>query len=103
MVVVVGGTVVVVVVVGGGAGAQTRRRRSMHIVKGSQTSPDALKGASLAIGNFDGVHRGHVARFRLDLMDGTRLAIEVTVEYERRTVPCTVVERPFFRHPRTRA
>ncbi len=31
----------------------------MHIVKGSQTCPDALKGASLAIGNFDGVHRGH--------------------------------------------
>lgn len=34
---------------------------------------------------------------------GTQLAIEVTVEYERRTVPCTVVERPFFDPPRKRA
>ncbi|MDA7947338.1 MAG: bifunctional riboflavin kinase/FAD synthetase [Hyphomicrobiaceae bacterium] len=31
----------------------------MQIIKGSDSCPDALKGASLAIGNFDGVHRGH--------------------------------------------
>jgi len=34
---------------------------------------------------------------------GTRLAIEVTVEHERRTVPATVVRRPFFDPPRKRA
>ena len=31
----------------------------MQIINGSDSCPDALKGASLAIGNFDGVHRGH--------------------------------------------
>lgn len=34
---------------------------------------------------------------------GTRLGFEVTVEYERRTVPCTVVDRPFFSPSRARA
>ena len=34
---------------------------------------------------------------------GTRVRIEVTVEYERRTVTATVTERPFFDPPRKRA
>ncbi len=33
----------------------------MQSVEGSHSCPDALKGASVAIGNFDGVHRGHQA------------------------------------------
>ena len=42
----------------------------MHTVKGSDTCPDALKGASLAIGNFDGVHRGHQAVLEAALSAG---------------------------------
>jgi aminomethyltransferase len=34
---------------------------------------------------------------------GTRLQFEVTVEYERRTVPATVVEKPFFNPERKRS
>lgn len=34
---------------------------------------------------------------------GTRLDIEMTVEWERRTVPATVVKMPFFDPPRKRA
>jgi riboflavin kinase/FMN adenylyltransferase len=33
----------------------------MDVVHGWRDTPEALKGASLAIGNFDGMHRGHRA------------------------------------------
>lgn len=33
----------------------------MEVIQGWRDVPQALKGASLAIGNFDGVHRGHRA------------------------------------------
>ena len=33
----------------------------MQVLKHHTDTPDALKGSSLAIGNFDGVHRGHQA------------------------------------------
>lgn len=33
----------------------------MEVVRGWRDAPQAVKGAALAIGNFDGVHRGHQA------------------------------------------
>ncbi len=45
----------------------------MHILKSSDRCPEALKGVCLAIGNFDGVHRGHqvVLRAALDAGNAT--------------------------------
>ncbi len=39
----------------------------MHILHDTQDCPGALKGAALAIGNFDGVHRGHQVVLRAAL------------------------------------
>ena len=39
----------------------------MHILHNTHNCPEALKGATLAIGNFDGVHRGHQAVLRVAL------------------------------------
>ena len=36
-------------------------RSQMRVIKNNETVPDDLKGAVLALGNFDGVHRGHQA------------------------------------------
>lgn len=44
----------------------------MQIIRGWQDVPAALKGASLAIGNFDGVHRGHQA-----VLDAAKAAARV--------------------------
>ncbi len=41
--------------------------RPMEILQNINNCPDALKGAALAIGNFDGVHRGHQAVLRAAL------------------------------------
>ena len=37
------------------------RKRPMHVFHGYENFPSEFRGASLAIGNFDGVHRGHQA------------------------------------------
>lgn len=42
----------------------------MEILHDIDICPDALKGAALAIGNFDGVHRGHQAVLRAALDAG---------------------------------
>ena len=39
----------------------------MHILRDYRSCPEALKGAALAIGNFDGVHKGHQAVLRTAL------------------------------------
>jgi riboflavin kinase/FMN adenylyltransferase len=45
----------------------------MQVVKGYLEFPAALKGASLAIGNFDGVHRGHQALLLATIAEARRL------------------------------
>ena len=60
----------------------------MHLIAGAAPVPDTLRGAVVAIGNFDGVHRGHQT-----LLDAAR------AEAERRGCPWGVVS--FEPHPRT--
>jgi riboflavin kinase/FMN adenylyltransferase len=45
----------------------------MQVVKGFNHVPAGLKGNALAIGNFDGVHRGHQALLRATLAEARRL------------------------------
>ncbi len=47
-----------------------RVSRSMETIRGYKNFPESLKGAALAIGNFDGVHRGHQAVIRAALKAG---------------------------------
>lgn len=59
----------------------------MDIVRGWHEVPPALKGASLAIGNFDGVHRGH------------RAVLDAAKETARR-LGCRAGAMVFEPHPR---
>jgi riboflavin kinase/FMN adenylyltransferase len=45
----------------------------MRVVQGYQGAPDAARGAVLAIGNFDGVHRGHQALLAAVLAKGKEI------------------------------
>lgn len=69
-------------------------RHPMHVVHGFDHVPPAMRGASLAIGNFDGVHRGHQA-----LLAATREAA-VTHANKRKSNALAGV-MIFEPHPRT--
>jgi riboflavin kinase / FMN adenylyltransferase len=68
----------------------------MDVVHGWHEVPSRLKGASLAIGNFDGVHRGH--RAVLDAAKkaagGKRMGVMVFEPYPRKFFQ---PDKPFFR------
>lgn len=51
----------------------------MEILQDIDTCPDALKGSALAIGNFDGVHRGHQAVLRAALDAGNSAGVPAGV------------------------
>ena len=59
----------------------------MDIIRGWHDVPPALKGASLAVGNFDGVHRGHRA-----VLEAAKAAA--------RTAGCQAGAMVFEPHPR---
>lgn len=62
--------------------------RSFQRIFGSATLPDSLRGGVVAIGNFDGVHRGHQAVLERALQEAAK-----------RGVPALVLT--FVPHPRT--
>jgi riboflavin kinase/FMN adenylyltransferase len=45
----------------------------MHIVNGHERFPGSLRGGALAIGNFDGVHRGHQALIGTAVTEARRI------------------------------
>lgn len=81
-----------------GDGPAGGARKSFHAIESLDAFPDALRGAVVGIGNFDGVHRGHQAV--LDIVRETardlgRPAIAMTFEPHPRTV--FRPEEPVFR------
>lgn len=70
----------------------------MDIVRSWRDTPPALKGAVLAIGNFDGVHRGHQAVLnevkRLAAEEGRRAGAVIFEPHPREFF---APDRPFFR------
>src|SRR5215203_5006990 len=71
-----------------GRECQCQDRCEMHLIAGTEKVPPSCRGAVVAIGNFDGVHRGHQK-----LLEITR------AEAERLGKPWGVVT--FEPHPRT--
>src|SRR5215813_10396717 len=70
----------------------------MDVVRGWREVPSHLKGASLAIGNFDGVHRGHRAVLSAAKASasasGLPMGVMVFEPYPRKFFQ---PQRPFFR------
>jgi riboflavin kinase/FMN adenylyltransferase len=49
------------------------RQRTMIVVQGIAEVPASVRGAALAVGNFDGVHRGHQALIAVVIREARRL------------------------------
>src|SRR5262245_53672355 len=59
------------------------KKKTFMVAHGQDAVPDGLRGAVVAIGNFDGVHRGHravIARAMARAQDGGRPAAVLTFE-----------------------
>jgi riboflavin kinase / FMN adenylyltransferase len=70
----------------------------MDVVRGWKSVPEGLKGASLAIGNFDGVHRGHRAVLDAAKAEALKLGIPMGVMvFEPYPLKYFQPDRLFFR------
>lgn len=67
---------------------------SFAVCRDGEAVPDSLKGAMVAIGNFDGVHRGHQHLIRMALDSGRPGAV---VTFEPHPRAFFQPDRPFFR------
>jgi len=70
----------------------------MDVIRSWRDTPPALKGAGLAIGNFDGVHRGHQAVLnearRIATAEGRRAGVVIFEPHPREFF---APDQPFFR------
>jgi riboflavin kinase/FMN adenylyltransferase len=70
----------------------------LQVVKGWKDLPDALKGASVAFGNFDGVHRGHQRVIADAAREAGRLGCPLAaVTFEPHPSRMLTPDRPPFR------
>lgn len=80
------------------AAAPSSGRPHVFVLDGDRPVPDSLRGAVLALGNFDGVHRGHVALARVAVAMAAKRGCEaaaLTFEPHPRSVFSP--EHPVFR------
>lgn len=70
----------------------------MHVLRDYRDCPAELKGAALAIGNFDGVHRGHQAVIRAAMQAGREAgALAGTITFEPHPREFFQPDTPVFR------
>ncbi|MGE0854308.1 MAG: bifunctional riboflavin kinase/FAD synthetase [Hyphomicrobiaceae bacterium] len=70
----------------------------MQVVHGYRQVPGTARGAVLAIGNFDGVHRGHRALLEATRTEGTKLGVAAgAIVFEPHPREFFQPERPHFR------
>jgi riboflavin kinase/FMN adenylyltransferase len=70
----------------------------MRIINGSENVPASARGAALAIGNFDGVHRGHQALIEATRQAARRLATQAgAVVFEPHPREYFQPDKPHFR------
>lgn len=79
-------------------GRRYRDRANMIVLNGIDNVPPAARGAVLAIGNFDGVHRGHQALLRAAREEAARLGIPAgAILFEPHPREFFQPEKPHFR------
>ena len=70
----------------------------MRVVQGTGNVPSAARGAALAIGNFDGVHRGHQALIKATRAEAQRLGAQAgAVVFEPHPREFFQPDKPHFR------
>jgi riboflavin kinase/FMN adenylyltransferase len=63
-----------------------------HTINWQETPPEAVRGGALAVGNFDGVHRGHAAllaalAMQSNIHAGPAVALTVEPHHWNSSVP----------------
>jgi len=70
----------------------------MRIVQGTANIPQSARGAALAIGNFDGVHRGHQALVKATRDEARKLGVQAgAVVFEPHPREYFQPDKPHFR------
>ena len=85
------------------AGDETSPQRRFTIVHESESVPAALRGAVVALGNFDGVHRGHRALVEAVLAEAGEERPSAALTFEPHPRAFFAPDKPMFRLTDARA